>query len=60
MNYLRYILKIFFGTMIIIALDVILKKSDPHVGGFWFFITLFSYLVYCFVDYIIKDRNEKN
>lgn len=57
MNYLRYILKIFFGTMIIIALDVILKKSDPHVGGFWFFITLFSYLAYCFIDYIIKDRN---
>jgi hypothetical protein len=30
--YLKYFLKLMLGLMIILALDVILKKADPNVG----------------------------
>jgi len=55
-HYLRYFLKILFGMMIIIALDVMLKKVDPSVGDSWFFITLVLYNGYCYIDYRIEDK----
>lgn len=56
-HYLRYTLKILFGFMIIIALDVMLKKVDPSVGDWWFFITLVLYTGYCYIDYRIEDKD---
>ena len=56
-HYLRYFLKILFGFMIIIALDVMLKKVDPSVGNWWFFITLVLYNGYCYIDYRIEDKD---
>lgn len=56
-HYLRYFLKILFGMMIIIALDVMLKKVDPSVGNWWFFITLVLYNGYCYIDYRIEDKD---
>ena len=55
--YLRYFFKILFGFMIIIALDVMLKKVDPSVGNWWFFITLVLYNGYCYIDYRIEDKD---
>jgi hypothetical protein len=56
-HYLRHFLKILFGMMIIIALDVMLKKVDPSVGDWWFFITLVLYNGYCYIDYRIEDKD---
>lgn len=56
-HYLRYFLKILFGFMIIIALDVMLKKVDPSVGNWWFFITLMLYNGYCYINYRIEDKD---
>ena len=56
-HYLRYFFKILFGMMIIIALDVMLKKVDPSVGNWWFFITLVLYNGYCYIDYRIEDKD---
>jgi predicted membrane channel-forming protein YqfA (hemolysin III family) len=56
-HYLRYTLKILFGFMIIIALDVMLKKVDPFVGDSWLFITLVLYTGYCYIDYRIEDKD---
>lgn len=56
-HYLRHFLKILFGMMIIIALDVMLKKVDPSVGNWWFFITLVLYNGYCYIDYRIEDKD---
>lgn len=56
-HYLRYFLKILFGFMIIIALDVMLKKVDPSVGNWWFLITLVLYNGYCYIDYRIEDKD---
>lgn len=57
MHYLRYFLKLLFGFLVIIALDVMLKKLDPSVGDWWFFITLVSYSGYCYIDYRIEDKD---
>ena len=56
-HYLRHFFKILFGMMIIIALDVMLKKVDPSVGDWWFFITLVLYNGYCYIDYRIEDKD---
>jgi len=56
-HYLRYFLKILFGMMIIIALDVMLKKVDPSVCNWLFFITLVLYNGYCYIDYRIEDKD---
>jgi hypothetical protein len=50
-NYIKYLLKLYFGAMIIVALNTILKKADPFVGDVWFFITLILYCGYCLIDY---------
>lgn len=57
MHYLRYILKLIFGFLIIVALDVMLKKVDPSVGDWWLFITLVSYNGYCYINYRIEDKD---
>ena len=45
--------------MIIVALNTILKKADPFVGDFWFFITLILYCLYCMIDYYtLKDKEN--
>ncbi len=43
--------------MIIISLDVMLKKVDPSVGDSWLFITLVLYTGYCYIDYRIEDKD---
>jgi hypothetical protein len=57
-HYLKYILKLLFGFMIIVALDIILKKADPNVGWWWYFITLCFYNGYCYLEYRLTDKDE--
>jgi hypothetical protein len=57
-NYIKYLLKLYFGVMIIVALNTILKKADPFVGDVWFFITLILYVGYCFIDYYLLKEKE--
>ena len=47
-----------FGFMVIIALDVILKKADPSVGDWWFYLTLIFYNGYCYLEYRLTDKDE--
>ncbi len=56
--YLKYILKLLFGFMIITALDVILKKADTTVGDWWFYMTLIFYNGYCYLEYRLTDKDE--
>jgi len=57
-NYIKYLLKLLFGFMIIIAVDVILKKADPFVGNVWFYLTLMCYNGYCYLEYRLTDKSE--
>lgn len=57
-NYIKYFLKLFFGLMVIIALDVMLKKADPNVGNWWFYLTLAFYNGYCYLEYRLNDKQE--
>jgi hypothetical protein len=57
-NYIKYLLKLYFGVMIIVALNTILKRADPFVGDVWFFITLILYVGYCFIDYYLLKEKE--
>lgn len=56
--YIKYFLKIMFGLMVIIALDVMLKKADVGVGDWWFYITLVLYNSYCYLEYRLTDKDE--
>jgi|LauGreDrversion4_2_1035121.scaffolds.fasta_scaffold709927_2 hypothetical protein len=58
LHYIKYILKLLFGFLIIIALDVTLKKSDSHVGDWWFYLTLICYNGYCYLDYRLTDKQD--
>jgi hypothetical protein len=57
--YLKYFLKLMFGFLIIVALDVILKKADPNVGGWWFYTTLILYNGYCYLEYRLTDKDDE-
>jgi hypothetical protein len=57
-NYIKYLLRLYIGAMIIVALNTILKKADPFVGDVWFFITLILYVGYCFIDYYLLKEKE--
>jgi hypothetical protein len=57
-NYIKYLLKLYFGVMIIVALNTILKKADPFIGDLWFFITIILYVGYCFIDYYLLKEKE--
>ena len=57
-NYIKYLLRLYIGAMIIVALNTILKKADPFVGDLWFFITLILYCGYCFIDYYVLIDKE--
>jgi len=57
-NYIKYLLRMFLGMNIIIALDVILKKADPFVGDLWFYMTIILYFGYCFIDYYLLKEKE--
>ena len=58
MHYLRYFLKMLFGLMVIVALDVILKKADLSLNDWWFYLTLIFYNGYCYIDYRLNDKDE--
>jgi hypothetical protein len=47
-----------FGFLVIIALDVILRKADPSIGWWWFYITLGLYNGYCYLEYRLTDKDE--
>ena len=57
-NYLKYFLKLMFGFMVIIALDVVLKKADETVGNWWFYLTLVFYYGYCYLEYRLSDKED--
>jgi len=44
--------------MIIVALDVMLKKADPSVVDWWFWITLILYNGYCYLEFRLEDKDE--
>ena len=47
-----------FGFMIIIALDVVLKKADTTVGDWWFYVTLMFYNGYCYLEFRLEDKED--
>ena len=57
-HYIKYLLRLYFGLMIIVALNTILKKADPFVGDLWFYITLILYVGYCCIDYYTTIDKE--
>jgi hypothetical protein len=57
-HYIKYLFKVYFGLMIIISLNTILKKADPFVGDLWFYITLILYVGYCCIDYYTLTDKE--
>ena len=58
-NYIKYLLRLFIGAMIIVALNTILKKADPFIGDLWFYITLILYVGYCLIDYYtLMDKED--
>jgi len=58
LHYLKYFFKLAFGFLVIIALDVILRKADPNIGWWWFYITLGLYNGYCYLEYRLTDKDE--
>ncbi len=44
--------------MVIIALDVVLKKADKKVGNWWFYVTLMFYNGYCYLEYRLTDKED--
>lgn len=59
-NYVKYFLKLIFGFMVIIALDVILKKADTTLVDcdWWFYLTLMFYNGYCYLEYRLEDKED--
>ena len=57
-NYIKYLLRLYIGAMIIVALNTILKKADPFIGDLWLFITIILYVGYCFIDYYLLKEKE--
>jgi hypothetical protein len=45
--------------MVIIALDVILKKADPALGNWWYYMALMSYNGYCYLEYRLTDKDDE-
>jgi len=58
-NYIKYICKLITGLSIIIALDVLLKKADPYVSDWWFYITLASYQGYCYLEFNLRNKEDE-
>ena len=48
-----------FGFMVIIALDVVLKKADSTVSNWWFYVTLMFYNGYCCLEYRLTDNEQE-
>lgn len=59
-HYIKYLLKLMFGFMVIIALDVMLKKADTSLenGDWWFYMTLILYSGYCYLEYKLEDKEK--
>ena len=49
-----------FGFMIIIGLDVILKKADTTLTNcdWWFYLTLMLYNGYCYLEYRLTYKQD--
>ena len=58
LHYLKYLFKLYFGFMIIVALNTMLHNVHPFIGDFWFFITLILYCGYCYIGYRITDKED--
>ena len=59
-NYIKYLFKLMFGFMIIIALDVVLQKADTTLVDcdWWFYVTLMFYNGYCYLEYRLTDKED--
>ena len=57
-HFIKSLLKFFTGCMVIIALDVILKKVDSSIGNEWIFMTLVIYNGYCYLEYRLTDKEK--
>jgi len=57
-HYIKYLFKVYFGLMIIVALYTILKKADLFVGDWWLYLTLSLYVGYCYLDYRLTDKED--
>jgi hypothetical protein len=58
LHYIKYLFKLSVGFMVIIALDVMLKKVDPDSDGWWLYMTLVFYFGYCYLDYRLTAKQE--
>ena len=59
-NYIKYLFKLMFGFMIIIALDVVLKKADTILVDcdWWSYVTLMFYNGYCYLEFRLNDKED--
>ena len=57
-HYIKYLLKLLTGLMVIVALDVMLKKADVGVGDWWFYITLMFFNGYCYLEFRLEDKDN--
>ena len=59
-NYIKYLFKLMFGFMIIIELDVVLKKTDTTLesNDWWFYTTLIFYNGYCYLEFRLNDKED--
>lgn len=57
-HYIKYVLKLLTGFLFITAMDVFLKKTDPNVGDWWFYLTLIFYNGYCYLEFRLSYKDE--
>tara|TARA_B110000503_G_scaffold137623_1_gene222177 strand:- start:79 stop:267 length:189 start_codon:yes stop_codon:yes gene_type:complete len=59
-HYIKYLLKLLTGFMIIGALDTMLKKIgiDKKDDYWWFYITLILYNGYCYLEFRLEDKDN--
>jgi hypothetical protein len=56
--YIKYLFKLYFGFLIIIAIDGLIRKNEPSCGYSWFFLTLAFYNGYCYLEYRLNDKDN--
>jgi hypothetical protein len=59
-HYIKYLLKLLTGFMVILALDTMLKKVgiDKQDDYWWLYITLICYNSYCYLEFRLEDKEE--
>ena len=59
-HYIKYLLKLLTGFMVILALDTILKKVgiDKQDDYWWLYTTLICYNGYCYLEFRLEDKDE--